>query len=146
MEKKQVNCLQFAIVNKGLLEIGNIGSGVGVILFSTSRKTAAGLHILAPVAGSRAPINPVMYADTAIPFIIEVLKKKGVNPPFSVAIAGGSVMMGQKNGSDVGNMVTDAVRSALKKAGLAPKIDTTGGAVIRQMVLNIDAGKIKVTS
>jgi chemotaxis receptor (MCP) glutamine deamidase CheD len=75
---------------------------------------------------------------------MEELKKKGVGPPLSVAVAGGAVMMGGANGSSIGQKVADAVQIALKKSGLTPKINKTGGAQVRNMVLDVDAGKIRV--
>jgi chemotaxis receptor (MCP) glutamine deamidase CheD len=144
MNATSVRFLQSAIVSSGLLKIENIGAGVGVILFSPEKKIAAGLHIMAPSSRAASGKNPVMYADTAIPHIMEELKQKGVGPPLSVAVAGGSVMMGGANGSSIGQKVTDAVQIALRKSGLTPKINKTGGAQGRNMVLDVDAGKIRV--
>jgi chemotaxis protein CheD len=127
------------------LKIDNIGAGVGVILFNPERKIAAGLHIMGPSARAARTNNPVMYADTAIPFILGELKKQGAGPPLSVAIAGGAVMMGGAAGSEIGRKVVAAIQKALKDAGLSVKIDKTGGTLVRNMVLDLDAGKIKVT-
>lgn len=145
MNAISVRFLQSAIVSSGLLKIQNIGAGVGVILFNPERKIAGGLHIMAPSARATRTNNPVMYADTAIPFILGELKKQGGGPPLSVAIAGGAVMVGGAAGSDIGRKVVVAVQKALKESGLTAKIDKTGGALVRNMVLDVDAGKIKVT-
>ena len=145
MNTQSVRFLQSAIVSSGLLKIENIGSGVGVILFSPERKIAAGLHIMAPFARATKNNNPVMYADTAIPYIMGELKKKGVGPPLSVAIAGGSGMMGGATGTNIGRKLVMAVLKALEEFGLTAKINKTGGTFVRNMVLDVDAGKIKVT-
>lgn len=145
MNDRSVRFLQSAIVSSGLLKIENIGSGVGVILFSPERKIAAGLHIMAPSSRGTRSNNPVIYADTAIPFILGELKKQGAVPPFSIAIAGGAAMMGGAAGADIGQKVVVAVQNALQAFGLLAKINKTGGALVRSMILDVDAGKIKVT-
>lgn len=53
-------------------------------------------------------------------------------------------MLGVRKGVDIGRKVAEAVQIALKKSGIAPKINKTGGAQVRTMILDVDAGKIKV--
>jgi len=144
MNITSIRFLQSAVVSSGILQIENIGAGVGLILFDSERKIAAGLHVMAPSSRAATAKNPVMYADTAIPHILEELKKKGVQPPFSVAIAGGAGMLGKRNGADIGQKVVEAVKIALKKTGLIPKLNKTGGTQVRTMILDVDAGKIRV--
>jgi chemotaxis receptor (MCP) glutamine deamidase CheD len=146
MAETNVTLLRCEIATSGLLKIDQIGSGVGVILYSPSHKTAAGLHILAPRSGSNASKNPVMCADTAIPYVMAELGRRGLKPPLSVAIAGGAVLL--KRQADSGRsqqlQLVEAVKEALKRAGLSVKIEETGGTKIRSMTLNIDEGKIRV--
>lgn len=144
MNVTSVRFLQSAVVSSGILEVENIGAGVGVILFNSGRRMAAGLHIMAPFSRAVPAKNPIMYADTAIPYILGELRKRGVGPPFSVAIAGVGGMLGVRKGVDIGRKVAEAVQIALKKSGIAPKINKTGGAQVRTMILDVDAGKIKV--
>lgn len=139
-----VRFLQSAVVSTGILKIENIGAGVGIIIFSPGRKIAAGFHIMAPSSRALQVKNPIMYADTAIPFVLKEMNDRGATPPYSVAIAGGAGMLGSSNGSDIGRKVVTAVQTVLKESGLLPKINKTGGAQFRTMVLDVDAGKIKV--
>jgi chemotaxis receptor (MCP) glutamine deamidase CheD len=85
-----------------------------------------------------------MYANTAIPFALEELARKGVTPPLSVAIAGGAALLKSQNASGSSQHLVDAVKQALAEASLSVKLEETGGAKMRSMVLDIDAGKIKV--
>ncbi|MBN2125551.1 MAG: chemotaxis protein CheD [Deltaproteobacteria bacterium] len=144
MPETSVKLLQCAVARSGLLRIDRIGSGVGVILYDTARKIGAGLHILAPHSGTIHPENPVMYANTAIPFVLGRLESDGGKRPLSVAIAGGASMMGREDKPNAGAKVVEAVKAALAGAGLQVKLDQTGGAQIRSIVLDIDAGKIKI--
>jgi chemotaxis receptor (MCP) glutamine deamidase CheD len=144
MDIVTVRFLQSAVVSSGTLKIENIGAGVGMILFSPERKIAAGLHVMAPSSRAMQVKNPIMYADTAIPFVLKEMKKRGASLPFSIAIAGGAGMLGIRNGSDMGRKVVEAVEAVLKERGLFPKVNKTGGAQVRTMILDVDAGKIKV--
>ena len=151
--------MECVLANKGRLKIGHIGAGVGVILYSAGSKVGAGLHILAPHSGPRLPDNPGMYANTAIPYILDQLENQKAKTPFSVALAGGATMLNVSDMASVGPRVVNAVKDALTKghltvdevkdalraADLNIKIEKTGGSNIRTMVLDIDAGKIKVT-
>lgn len=145
MLETSVKLLQCSVAQSGRIKIDHIGSGVGVILFNASKKTGAGLHILAPNSGTITVKNPVMYANTAIPYVLEQLKEKGVHPPFSVAIAGGAGLLGNGAGVISGKRLVDAVKEALRHANLSIKIEQTGGNKIRSIILEIDAGKIKIS-
>lgn len=145
MAEKKIKLLQHAVALSGRLIIDHIGSGVGIMLYSPSHKVGAGIHVLAPTSSGVSSKNPIMYADTAVPYIIEELKAKGAVPPFSVAIAGGAGLLNKENTANAGQKVVASVRAALTKANLKIKIDKTGGNKIRTIILDIDAGKIKIT-
>jgi chemotaxis protein CheD len=144
MADTSVKLLECGIASSGLLKIDQIGSGMGVILYSPSQKIGAGLHILAPRSGKMTAKSPVMYADTAIPYAIEQLARKGVKPPLSVAIAGGASLLRSQTAFGSSQKMAEAVKEALQKASLQVKMEDTGGAKIRSMILDIDAGKIKI--
>jgi chemotaxis receptor (MCP) glutamine deamidase CheD len=144
MSEISVRLLQCKVAGTGFLKIDRIGSGVGVILYSPANRVGAALHILAPRSGNMAPKNPVMYADTAIPYALQLLEAEGVNPPLSVAIAGGGVMLGREAATGLGQKVVDAVKEALADARLSLKRESTGGSEVRSMVLDIEGAKIKI--
>lgn len=145
MAETKVTLLRCEIATSGLLKIDQIGSGVGVILYSPSQKIAAGMHILAPRSGAHTSKNPVMCADTAIPFVMSELGRRGVKPPLSVAIAGGSALLRRQTDSAGNRPLVDAVKQGLRKVNLNVKIEETGGTKIHSMLLNIDEGKIRVS-
>ncbi len=146
MTEKSVALLHCEVVNSGLLKIDRIGSGIGVIIYDKARRIGAGLHVLAAHSGDVKPPNPFMYADTALPQALAELGQKGGNAPFSVAIAGGAALMGgDKTEQNAGNPLIKAAKTALSKAGLEVALEETGGNKIRCMVLDLDAGKIKIT-
>ena len=126
------------------MKIDKIGAGVGVVIFNATHKVAAGMHILREKAPKIKDANPLYYADTLIPYVLSKLKEKGVQPPFSVAVAGGASMLDVPQEEDVGAQLLKTVKELLKKEQLTIKIEHTGGSKVRSILLDIDAAKIKV--
>jgi chemotaxis receptor (MCP) glutamine deamidase CheD len=145
MSEISVPLLRCAVANSGLLKIDRIGSGIGVIIYDNARRIGTGLHVLAPHSGGLKPTNNFMFANTAIPQALTDIGQKGGTPPFSVAIAGGAVMMGGQTEPTAKKNIVDATKEALREARLQVTLEETGGSKIRCMVLDIDAGKIKIT-
>lgn len=143
MAETSVRLMQCVVASEGVLKIESIGVGVGVIIYSSFQKKGAGIHILAAKSETPTPDNPAKYANTAIPYAIDELKKNGANPPFSVAIAGGGAML--QGASSMGLKNVEAVKDALKQAGLSIKLERTGGSGIRSVVLDLEAGKLKIS-
>jgi chemotaxis receptor (MCP) glutamine deamidase CheD len=145
MGETSVKVTKYAIASSGLLKIIQIGAGVGVIIYSPEKKIGAGVHILAPDAGPKPPNNPCMYANSAIPFILEEIKKKGVKSGLSIAIAGGSSLMGNNGVTNIGPKIVNVVKAEFAKNGMTIKLDKTGGTAVRSIILDIDAGRIAIT-
>jgi chemotaxis protein CheD len=137
--------MECAVADQGEIKIDRIGVGVGVILYSPAQKVAAGIHVLAANSGAGTPDNPAKYANTAIPYAMEQLGKKGVKPPLTVVFAGGAEMMNTPPEIRMGPKIVASLTDALKQANLAVKMEKTGGANIRSIHLDIDSGKINIT-
>lgn len=144
MSEINVALLHCDVANSGLLKIDRIGSGVGIIIYDKARHIGAGLHFLAPYSRDSKPHNPFMYANTAIPHALVEINRKGGSAPFSVAVAGGAAMLKKQTEEGAGRQILEAAKEALNKSGLQVTLEETGGNSIRCMVLDIDAGKIKI--
>ena len=145
MAEISVALLRCEVANSGLLKIDRIGSGVGIIVYDNVRHIGAGLHFLAPHSGDSKPPNPFMYANTAIPHVLVEINRKGGSAPFSVALAGGAALLKRQTELNTGKQIVEAAKEALNKSSLQVTLEQTGGSSIRCMVLDIDAGKIKIT-
>jgi chemotaxis protein CheD len=145
MSETRVLMLQCGFANSGFLMVDRIGSGIGIILYDPARHVGAGLHVLADRALYSTQASPLMYANTAIPHALAELKKKGGNAPLSVAVAGGASLRMEKTEQVLGTHHIEAIKETLKTNGLQVTLEQTGGNSIRCMVLDIDAGKIKIT-
>jgi len=144
MTETSVKIMQCALANSGTIKIDRVGVGVGILIYSQTKKIGIGIHTLAPQADSPSPANPAKFADTAIPHAVELFEKEGAGPPFTVAIAGGATMAGAPTANSVGMRLAEAAKAALAKAKMNIKTDQTGGSNIRSMILNIDTGDIQV--
>lgn len=144
MTETSVKIMQCALADSGIMKIDRVGVGVGILLYSQSKKIGIGIHTLAPQADTPTPSNPAKFADTAIPYALGLFEKEGVAPPFTVVIAGGATMAGAPTANSVGMKVAEATKAALAKEKLNIKTDQTGGTNIRSMILNIDTGDIQV--
>lgn len=144
MADTSVKIMQCELANSGTIKIDRVGVGVGILLYSQSKKIGIGIHTLAPQSDTPNPPNPAKFANTAIPHAIGLLEKEGAAPPFTVVIAGGATMAGAPTGNSVGTKLAEAAKAALAKANLNIKTDQTGGSNIRSMILNIDTGEIQI--
>jgi chemotaxis receptor (MCP) glutamine deamidase CheD len=130
---------------EGLLWIDKIATGVGIILFNPQNKLAAGVHILRGLSQGRGMDNPAYYADTALGYVIDEFKKRGADRQISVAIAGGSAMLGSGEGDNIGTRLVATIKTLLSGHNLSVKLEGVGGTKLRTMILNIDEGKIKIS-
>lgn len=146
MKEIPVLPMKCVFANAGVVKIDRIGAGIGIIVYSGASKIAAGTHVLRGRAPQGNSSEPAYYADTVIPFIIEEFKKKGAMPPFSVAVAGGASLMGGAKLVDIGSQLATTVKELLENAKLKVKMEQTGGNSMRSIVLDVDAGKIKIGS
>lgn len=131
--------------SEGLLWIDKIATGVGIIVFNSGKKMAAGIHVLRGVSRNRDPENPAYFADTAIEYVLDEFKRRDAEEGLSVAIAGGAAMLDCQGSENVGiNLVSD-VKEILGSKRLSIKLEGIGGSKLRTMILNIDEGKIKIS-
>ena len=128
---------------EGLLWIDKIATGVGIIVFNSRAKFAAGVHVLRGVSQIKNPPNPAYFADTAIDYVLDEFTKRQAREGLSVAIAGGAAMLSSQE--DVGSRLVSAVKEVLVEKHIAVKIESVGGIKLRTMILNIDEGKIQIS-
>jgi len=145
MKTTAVKPMRCEFATEGLLWIDKIATGVGVILFNPHIKLAAGVHILRGHSQGRAMDNPAYYADTALSHMLDEFKKRGSDRQISVAIAGGSAMLGSPEAENIGTRLVSTIKTLLSGHNLSVKVEGVGGTKLRTMILNIDEGKIKIS-
>lgn len=150
MEIKEIKVgigdVQVAAAPDKLITLG-LGSCIGIVLFDRVRKIAGLAHIMLPESeGFANHSNPMKFADTAIPILIEKMLKSGAcRGELKAKIAGGASMFSFSDKSpimDIGNRNTRAVKNALNNAKIPIITEDTGGNSGRTMIVEADTGKV----
>jgi chemotaxis protein CheD len=125
-----------------------LGSCIGVCAYDRSAKVAGMAHVVLP----ESPINsgelPGKFAATAIPALIEEMKKHGATPRnIRIALAGGAQLFaftGKVTHLDIGNRNAIAVNKAIEKHNLTIQAHDLGGTVGRTVQLHAGDGRVSV--
>lgn len=121
--------------------IYGLGSCIGLILCDRAVNVVSMAHIVLPTSPTQEPAEPARYADTAIPHLLEEMKKLGALTSRIVAqIAGGARML-RISGivGDIGARNVEAVREGLSRHKIPIIAECVGGTSGR--TLRWDAAK-----
>lgn len=130
------------------LRVLGLGSCIGLCIFDPVAKLAAVAHIVLPEArASRSP-EPGKYADTAVPYVISEMAKKGaVKHRLRAAIVGGAQLFsfaGASESLNVGERNIAAVKRQLADAKVKLLAEDVGGKIGRTVLLNAKTGDVTV--
>lgn len=133
----------------GSLITSGLGSCIGVTLFDATAKVGGMCHVMLPDSSqARATENRAKFADTAVPDILSALERLGARRDrLIVKFAGGAQMFNFGKTDDrfaIGRRNADAVRNALKQAGLRISAEDTGGNHGRTMVFDVSTGRVVI--
>jgi chemotaxis receptor (MCP) glutamine deamidase CheD len=145
MKTTAVKPMKCEFATEGLLWIDKIATGVGIILFCAQNRIAGGVHVLRGLSQGHGAENPAYFADTAIEYVLNEFKNRGVDGQISVAIAGGAAMISSGENENLGSRLVSTIKTILLKNNLNIKLEAVGGSKLRTIILNIDEGKIKIS-
>lgn len=134
-----------------LMTVG-LGSCVGVALYDEGRKVGGLAHILLGNSEDfpyrNGQVDVAKFADTATPALLESMISQGARKwAVRAKIAGGGHLFGRSSKEKgVGERNVEAVRAALKKAGIPLTAEDVGGAVGRTVKLCVDSGDFLVST
>ncbi len=119
-----------------------LGSCIGLAIYHAGRKMGVMAHIvLADSAGRDG--SPGKFADSAIPHMIELLRKRGM--PFhglTAKFSGGANMFNGSGPLQIGDANAEAVATALKKAGIRVVGQDVGGTRGRRVDFDCASGEM----
>lgn len=125
-----------------LLALG-LGSCIGLAIVDRMAGVAGLAHIVLPEShpgGERGK-----FADTAVPALVERMRRAGaVVRRMEAVIAGGARMFEMSGGLDIGARNDQAVRAALAKARVALRASETGGNQGRTVRISVGDGAVSV--
>jgi len=127
--------------------ITNLGSCIGLCLYSADKKVGGMLHLMMDYAGPAAfkeGFKKAKYADTGVPALLEELKKNyGVTKSGLIAkIFGGGKIL-QNVTTDIGANNEKAVRALLKDLGIKIIAAKTGGNKGYKVKMILSTGKVE---
>ncbi|WP_027084326.1 chemotaxis protein CheD [Cohnella panacarvi] len=135
-----------------IIRTTGLGSCVGLTLYDAQLKLGGMAHIMLPSSeiAREGQLNIAKYADTAVPELIEQLKRKGASIGRLVAkMAGGAQMFAFANGSDsmrIGPRNVEATKLALTQLGIPLIGEDTGGNYGRTVELDSGTGVFSIRS
>lgn len=135
------------VLDPGTIMTIGLGSCIGIALYDRVLKVAGLSHIMLPDSTQfKNANNPMKFADSAIPILIEKMQQQGCRKQnISAKIAGGASMFNFSDKSiisDIGKRNSEAVKKALKDIGIPIIAEDTGGDKGRTMILEASTGKV----
>jgi chemotaxis protein CheD len=145
-----VNVAEFALARDGdALATSGLGSCVAIVLHEARSGMAALAHVLLPdLEYARHPVNPAKFAATAVPLLVDELRRAGATGPLVARLAGGARMFGSllSTGVNMGERNVEAARRALAAAGIPIVGEDVGGEHGRSVVVDARTGRVRVHS
>jgi chemotaxis protein CheD len=128
-----------------------LGSCIGLTMFDPVARVAGMAHVMLPESQiASRPGPPGKYADTAVPALLEEVRRLGADPARLVCkMAGGAQMFSNGSGGgmlNIGSRNAIAVRAALQSAGLRLRSAQTGGTLGRTLEIHVGSGLVTVRS
>jgi chemotaxis protein CheD len=114
---------------EGMVALG-LGSCIGLVLLDRRRGAAGLAHVVLPSAEGHAGLNPLKFADNAVPELINRVVALGARRPLleAVLVGGASMFAGAGSTLEVGSRNEAAVRAELVKARIKIVAAATGGS------------------
>ena len=125
-----------------------LGSCIGLVLTDAQAGVAGMAHVMLPASRPGATGSEGKFADTAVPALLDqVLRLGAQRPRLQARIAGGAQMFGGGTAGttlNIGERNADAVREALRVAGMRVRAADVGGNAGRSMQVAVTGGFVTV--
>ena len=134
----------------GVISTIGLGSCVAIVIYDKQTRVGGMAHVLLPSEGlSRDKDNRAKFPGTAVPLLLEEMRKLGARGPYTAKIAGGSSMFGAllpAGGINMGERNVVSARQALSEAGIPLAAQDVGGDYGRSVYFHLADGRVEVRS
>jgi len=124
-----------------------LGSCIAICMYDYVARIGGMVHIVLPHTGTPDG-HPTKYANTAVPFLLqEVVKKGGSRDRLTIKVAGGAQMAiapGLRDSFHTGERNLEEIKTALQKERVCITAGDTGGSAGRTVRMFVDTGKVTV--
>jgi chemotaxis protein CheD len=146
-----VKVADFAVSRgEGIISTIGLGSCVAITIYDRQTRVGGMAHVLLPSEGlSRDKDNRAKFPATAVPLLVDEMRKLGARGPFTAKIAGGASMFGAllpSGGINMGERNVLSSRQALSDAGIPLAAQDVGGDYGRSVYFHLDDGRVLVRS
>ncbi|MBI1756747.1 MAG: chemotaxis protein CheD [Fimbriimonas ginsengisoli] len=139
------------VKGEGQLTIPGLAAGIGLCALDATAEVGGMVHIVLPISPTdRTPGRVGMYANTALPALLDMMEQAGAQRDrVRAAFAGGAQpVTGDKAESaqslQIGVRNIEAVLKALTDLGIPLTDQDTGGHLARRLVFSVDNGVVTV--
>jgi chemotaxis protein CheD len=146
----RVKVADWAAANEGRIVTIGLGSCVAICLHDPVARVGALAHVLLPSpAMSRDVENRAKFPGTAVPMLVDEMRRLGSRGPIVARIVGGASMFRAllpAGGINMGERNVEATRDALASAVIRIVGEDTGGDYGRSVYLDVATGVVTVRS
>lgn len=147
----RVKVADYAVSNSGaVLSTIGLGSCVAITLYDPVTAIGGLAHVLLPnEAMSRDTSNRAKFSSTAVPLLIEEMRRIGARGNLVAKIAGGASMFAAlipAGGVNMGERNVIATREALRQHGIPILGEDTGGDHGRSVYFDLRDGRVLIRS
>ncbi len=125
-----------------------LGSCIGVCMYDRRSRIAGMAHVMLPCSDGKPTHQPGKFADTAVPELLQEMKRAGASQGDILCVIGGGAEVfsfGSQNPTlAIGKRNAAAVREALKLASMRLLAEDVGGNVGRTVTLTVEGGVVSV--
>ena len=151
MTDVRVKVADYAVRNSGsVLSTIGLGSCVAIALYDPATGIGGLAHVLLPNEGmSRDTSNRAKFSTTAVPLLIEEMRRIGAKGNLVAKIAGGASMFAALipvNGVNMGERNVVATREALRRHCIPIAAEDTGGDHGRSVYFHLRDGTVLIRS
>ena len=134
-----------------ILKTYALGSCVAVIVLDPVKKAVGMAHIALPyshVDETKSKENPSYFADTGIPYLLDLLQNHGseINDKYMIKLVGGANICDNEDLFQIGKRNVTAIRKILWSKQIPIMAEDVGDIHGRTVSIEVKTGKITVSS
>lgn len=151
MSDVRVKVADYAVAaGSAVLSSVGLGSCIAIALWDAKTGIGGLAHILVPSPSlARDASNPAKFPSTAVPLLVEEMRRRGASREITAKIAGGASMFASllpPGAINMGERNAVATRDALAAAGVQLIAEDTGGDYGRSVFFHLRDGSLHVRS
>ena len=151
VQEIRVKVADYAVANgNAVISTIGLGSCVAIMLYDASSRMGALAHILLPSEGlSLDSDNRAKFPSTAVPLLLEEMRKRGTWGRPIAKIVGGASMFASllpSGGINMGERNVEATKRVLRLADIPLVASDTGGEHGRSVYFHVADGRVVVKS